>query len=616
MSPYPGPVLGLLPAAALAGGSLVFHAVAQDPCAIPNYTQAWVDPVGGSDGTGALGDRSRPYRTIAKAAKEVSGAVAGTADAGLVHCLPGTYSPSTNGEPLPLAMADGVHVRGKGAQECVIRGAGAPNAPVFLPVAPLGATAMQEVLVDFGAVTPALADPASIDGFTFLGGDVQVLFLAYQGEARGRVSNCLFDLRHVPEKGLQGPAFGILMVSPYLGANSFGYRPCRPHVLHCTFVQGYRPAAGPVEVARPASAAICDVTDNTGDPLLISGQANYPALRGIGAPSVQNCIFRSLPEAPRTALLGLDDTDTTAILIPGLPIPLPSNAFALALNGQTTFDTTWTYASAYLGTPPSPCVDLTATDPAFVGEMVGDLNLQAGLSATAVRDFRLLFDSPLVNRGRTTPLHFPGCAASLLFAPNGTSYQEPLLAGYLHGSLRFDGEGYGNPRVAYSWMNPGLFPMPDLGFDESESLVVSGSYANESRSHGKPWDATIPYGDFTRWYFLPDPPDPFPGFYLFGAITGCPTAEAWSEYPGTGQAQTWTTIQNAFWLSKAAALDLGYWPLSPLTWIDPVDGTAHRVRHCVIPYDDTNFPNSYFVEQAAVYRFGTIYLTNAVPEHL
>ena len=591
-------------------------ALGQDLCTIPNYTQAWVDPVNGDDATAVVANKALPFRTIGHARAAVQTSIAVNNQVGVVHCLPGVYSLATNGEILPISMVDQIHIRGVGAKECVIRGGAIPNIPVFLPIAPMGAFAVQEVLVDFSTVISNTKETASIDGFTLLGGDVQVFFNSSNGNSYGRVSNCLFDMRDVPKSGLIGPSFGILMVNPYLCATGLGYQECRASIFHNTFIQGYRPAVGPPETARAESVAICDVTDNSGDPNLAYGPGPYPALRGLSCPSIQNNLIRCLPDARRTALLGVDESDTTFQIIPGFPLMLESNAFHALENGQTTFDETYTFCSVPQGKSPKPVVDLMTTDPGFVGEMIGDLNLQAGLTPTAVRDFRLLFDSPLVNRGRYTPVNSGPCAGILMYAGNGNCYSEPNNPAYLHGSFQHDGEGFGNPRVAFSWAKPTLMPMPDIGFDETDTLVIAGCYANESRSHSLPWDSTIGTGSPYRWYLLPDPPDAFTDFFLVGSLLPYPAGEAWSEYPGSGPAQTFPTIVGEFDLAKSTAFDLGFWPLQPIVWIDPIDGSSHSVRSTILFYDDTNILPMYLLEQAAVYRFGTLYLTNMQPEHL
>jgi len=83
--------------------------------ALAGATDLYVDPLGGSDvsGAGALG---APFATITMTLK-----VTGPGDH--VHLAPGTYSPST-GETFPLVLPAAVWLLGAGVHQCVISGEG------------------------------------------------------------------------------------------------------------------------------------------------------------------------------------------------------------------------------------------------------------------------------------------------------------------------------------------------------------------------------------------------------------------------------------------------------------------------------------------------------------
>ena len=86
-----------------------------------------------------------------------------------------------------------------------------------------------------------------LDGFTLQGGDVQVAFRT-EGPtpfpASGRVSNCIFDMRHgYPSGGagsssVDGPYLGLLMEKLYVNVNTgvCGYFEQRVHLVNNTFV--------------------------------------------------------------------------------------------------------------------------------------------------------------------------------------------------------------------------------------------------------------------------------------------------------------------------------------------------------------------------------------------
>jgi hypothetical protein len=206
-------------------------------------------------------------------------------------------------------------------------------------------------------------------------------------------------------------------------------------------------------------------------------------LRGVGNPCVQNNLVRYAFGAPRHPFLGIDDTDTRAII--GTKVG-PTNAFDPSLfsslgQPDQAFGPTFNFCvwrgdptHGINGVAPVPALNpepaTGGTDPAFVGEMLSS----RGLPITFARDWRILPDSALVDKGSAPDAYSGG----VLQAQNQTMYVEPTLLGdninhWPESSFDFDGEVYGNPRV--------LGAFPDIGFDEADIYVQAG-YVNDSQS--------------------------------------------------------------------------------------------------------------------------------------
>ena len=114
------------------------------------------------------------------------------------------------------------------------------------------------------------------------------------------------------------------------------------------------------------------------------------------------------------------------------------------------------------GLPPS----LPGLDPGFVGEW-----LHPGIvTGPRYRDWRILPGSPLIDAG-VAPSGSPPSFTNAFGA--GINYFEPLCPELQ--SFQWDHEGFGNPRVSG--------PTVDIGFDEFQMFIMSGSYANDSNSH-------------------------------------------------------------------------------------------------------------------------------------
>ncbi|MAE29507.1 MAG: hypothetical protein CMJ87_11095 [Planctomycetes bacterium] len=425
------------------------------------YIESWVDPVRGSDLTGTIGQASLPFSTLGAAIAAVSNVGPSLANPGLVHANPGLYV----NELLPVTMAEFVHVQGTDARSCVLRGdmTGVPQTPFspFMPyVNQTPANTPSEILVDFSGLTDS-SFVEMFDGFTLRGGDIQVFADTAAGEIDGCVSNCVFDMLDwslptgtPPGTLLPGPDFGVLMVHIWNGPLEppfdAPYPDIRLHILNNTFISKWfvnAPSNAPMETvsATSTNVAICDVNDpRPGDP--------DTALRGVGNPNIQNNLIRG----ETMALLGIDASDTQVnSLIKGSL----SNAFdpnlAAGMNHR--------YASAVQGALPMPVINPNpktgGSDPAFVGEM---LTSYFTLPMSLGRDWRLLPDSPMVGLGVAPK-------AGRLQAANGTAYIE--TGRIPDSSFAWDGEGYGNLRI-----RGGV----DLGFDESDTLIVCG-YPNDTR---------------------------------------------------------------------------------------------------------------------------------------
>lgn len=466
------------------------------------FVEAWVDPCNGNDAVAALNFppcQNAPFQTIEAAINALT-IWAGPGSPGLVHCNPGIYATSTNGEQFPITMRNWIHLQGTGARQCVIRGEGRTSMNVFYPESPncsCGLYTDAEVLVDISNLYDS--EEEMIDGFTFQGSDVQI-YSRSEAECYARISNCVFDLLahddtvmiYDEEQGgvvsnpLVGATFGILLVHDYHPnyIPDFYYR-MPVNILNNTFIMAWLPGDDSQAVFSQRDAvAICDVNN----PLcnLPPGQSDpNTRLRGIGPVSVQNNLIRTAPGQPATAMLGLDQTATTVRF--GTPTG-PSNAFDPALVGG--FNATGRFCSAFNrlhgnGMAPRPRVNINPTtggrDAAFVGEMLSRAFAQP---RTVSRDWRILPSSALVDAGSMPRPLAPG---GTLIAGNNTGYTEPAAALVPLSSFDLDGEVYGNPRVHPIFGS--AIVRTDIGFDEAHLLVDCAGAANDSISHR--WDPNV-----------------------------------------------------------------------------------------------------------------------------
>lgn len=560
----------------------------------------WVHPSDGYDdpdlthAMAYVNDPSQKFRTLQRAIDVLQLYLVGEYDPvdnpdqqGIVYALPGTYGPSTygpaSGDVLPIVMRDRVHVQGLGARRCTLRGASTTTVPVtnrqFVWPDGLCANAANpvrsvEVLLTFAESTPDSLiypsvpnvllpwfsgyyqqerdTPETLDGFTFQGGDVQVLLTNKLSGANyfpaARISNCLFDLRHgilVQPTGttaLAGPYFGLMMkrVATWdSNAPVMGYLDSRVLVAQNTFLFARWDDAtsngGWESESRPETVGLIDFTDpNTQSSL--GGTDPDCSFRGVGNPCITGNLFRTRPVSPSAsikpfAMLGIGSEDTQVL---SASVYKNTNAFDPSRVGATNgyfysapvvagivsaSTSAWVHwncqgqasppgacgtsctSGCSASTFPVPQVSIwdgtTGKDPAFVGEFVSTLLTSSQTPPTDYDyiDWRLMPGSPLENQSVS-----PGAGGPRGFvtAPHAgdpawvfpTEFPEECAL------FRWDGEHWGNPRIADL--------IPDIGFDERGLVIQAGNWANGSNSHNQPgFMHPTGVGDPTRWFILP-----------------------------------------------------------------------------------------------------------------
>ncbi|MCC7015223.1 MAG: hypothetical protein IT454_21875, partial [Planctomycetes bacterium] len=513
-----------------------------------NFLRVWVDPAWGQDlapveSIEQINDPDRPCRTlqfaIDKLFLNLSRSYFSTDESptwewqadlqGLVICLPGLYGPHgpySSGDVLPILMRDRVHVQGLSTQACVLRGGGSNPVSVFWPWTSLCQSFSAEVLLEFtyahphspypnlAAPTPILATwrddlpdtREMLDGFSFQGGDAQVVFrtglglgtgpLTYrEWPLSGKISNCVFDMRHdwtASEQGttsynVSGPTFGLMMIKSFLGDQSStgttapcggvtGYYDQHVVVQNNTFVLGEYGNVGWIHRSRSSAVGVIDVTDpGCAGTACVFVDPNK-TFRGLGSNALVNNLFRippveiGVPDS-RMAMLGIDAADVTVVA--GVPPTVIGdfNGYAPARVGSTNGTFTSipvapvvsatgplgvlldcaTPACAGASWPASPILRIwngaanpnpPEFDPVFVGEL-----LTTQLQVAGVRDWRVMPGSPVIDLGYYAPT---------IALANGASFADSGCAELQ--TFDWDGEGYGNPRLVNG--------SPDLGFDE------------------------------------------------------------------------------------------------------------------------------------------------------
>ncbi len=587
---------------------------AQDTC--ERYLSAWVHPTHGNDSTAQFGDPNLPFKKLQTAIDAAHLSLAQHFVPGpfppaepetfptqaIIYAMPGLYGPHgtsiSSSDTLPIAMRDRVHVQGVGARRCVIRAdtvGSTTNPPTVLVPCSSSATPASTgvpfgpvVLVDFQHASkyspyflPSNPNPLALpwmnhpeapevfDGFTLQGGKVQVSFAnqalgvaqSNPKPLQGRVSNCLFDMRHQlsTETGtLCGPSVGVL-VSPHFfngGGTGAGYFEIKAHILNNTFIM--YDAISQLQ-ARDQAIGILDVC-NWG-PLSAIHVDPIATFRGISPIGVQNNIFRTPPDfaawattgAPQVAaMVGVSGVSTTVRNFGSTDAYVQTNAFA-PLRANTYVWTMvdpgtdpcnpWNWACG--NQPPLtqhwissvPEVSAPAGFFTFGGAGTTEPLFQTtGVAAVlpAPRPAITLFNGanppPAGAAQEYDPVFVGETMAFVLPNPPYAGYRDYRLVpgspmvdqgrlyrfneianGTVFGESAcpdikmadYDGEGYGNRRV---------IRQPDVGFDEANVFIMCGNYANHDNSHNLPprngttpiFNAAVGTGQQLRYVMIPN----------------------------------------------------------------------------------------------------------------
>ncbi len=500
---------------------------------------------------------------------------------GIVYAMPGLYGNHlTNpggmqvgsGDVLPIFMRDRVHVQGSGARQCILRGNPTEQGPLVLR--PCFAAAPQSEPHYFSTHTFArllvsyelssqyatwlyafmpidlpwrcTGETAEVfDGFTFQGGDVQVLIsdILMSWPLSARISNCIFDLRHCIDPGVaglpkvEGATIG-LQISPILiprqfvdPPNTYAYHEFKVHVLNNTFIfwdgtqetKALAPAIGILDVCDPWSYyAPFDV-----DPIAMNSVVG-DEFRSMSRIGVQNNLFRTPPDtwSPELGTLplyaamvgvGLDDTLVGAG-------QFQTNAFApgRATNrvGQISGPQGGSQGSGCqvdpsYGSGCSSGLGLASFPWPRSAEPVGSVNFQSGGCPEPVwYPSGIIFTLPIVPavalwNGNTTGGQEvdPAFVGESLFEVGASVPSTYVDFRLLPGSplmeqgkifpinLFANGERYlesSCPSINFmDWDgeghgNPRIAGTVDIGFDEVGLFVMAGSYGNYTNSHNDP----------------------------------------------------------------------------------------------------------------------------------
>jgi len=165
-------------------------------------------------------------------------------------------------------------------------------------------------------------------------------------------------------------------------------------------------------------------------------------------------------------------------------------------------------------------------DPRFVGELLSTHPAGYNRPGTPARDWRLLPDSPLIDKALSPN------GGDLIVGMNNVVYAESSCDKVM--TFDWDGEEYGNPRRVGAAI--------DIGFDEFHQMIMCGSYANDSNSHGSlnpsapHLNASAGQGTTTRVILLP-PQAAGHQMRLFGVLQQIPAPPrpiaAWTRPKGT-----------------------------------------------------------------------------------
>jgi hypothetical protein len=654
----------------------------------PDIVRAYVDPATGCDPLNMFGlfdpsapealarlnDPTAPFQTIQAGIDTCLEGVKllfhpfDRPDAqGIVFCMPGTYGPTAaqaRRDVFPLMIRDRVSLQGMGARRTVLRGGGPTNTVINWPNDTCcGNPLDKEVILDFSNESHLAGGlpwvdfgntEEMVDAFSFEFGDVQV-FWAGEVEGFGRLSNCVLDLR-ADEDAAIGPEVGVMMVHTYDQEVEGGYDDFEMKVFNNTFIFGEVTAQSDLALRPPRSALswavgildvnnpLCDyeyppdLCDNR-NIALDYGDDNIH-LRGVGNPSIQNNLFRTLPGEPmRQIMLGID-RPATRIKVNGGTVAGDTNAFVSNhIGGDISFDTSGAvpvpmlYSTHSLGTP-TPKVDLVtaSNDPAFIGELVAPVLLSSPNNLKVYRDWRLTPSSSnpldrrnvLQDKGSSPNLPNHPTAPYVFIAENDTAYAEPFCSEFW--SFDWDGEGFGNRRRVRE---------VDIGFDEVHLTLSAGTWANDSASHHNP-DLVIDPNTTTisgaRRFMV------FPSFaaasgntltvhstnqaYLYGgSIPPCgPSIVAWEWPHGTIGPIGYGDLAVGYQWQYIPFTDpdgLTPWnaAVSPLNLTNPANSLVYPVGVYVRVDQEGTGPATYFNPQCAVTVGGLTYYGNLQAEY-
>jgi hypothetical protein len=370
------------------------------------------------------------------------------------------------------------------------------------------------------------------------------------------------------------------------------------HILSNTFIAGYQKTATETDVSTPSCVAI----GNSNDPALwTSSPDSNSKIRGVSDLNVQNNVFRILPNQIAMAMIGIDSTDITAAIgvpPPGASLPYPTNAFDPAREGVFSADSAHKWASSLdsgkmLGRPvlAIDTISPPTIDPGFVGEMIGQT--QSGLVFPHVRDWRLLQTSPLKDIG-TRPVTSPSV---MIGATDGITFVDGTPTGDL--AFDWDGEGFGNPRIVDGEI--------DVGFDEIDQLTIAGSYGNDSKSHGYPYDPKVTSGNIQRTYIK----RPTSSLALYTSMKFYVPGKAYDIPPGTTKTGIGPLGLTPWYLANPYN-STGPIPWTIVSWTNPIDGAVHVVSQSIVSLNDypPPFAAQMFLNTQAVVTAFTVQSTS------
>lgn len=602
-------------AAALLGVASTRVAGAQNPAPppvpVPSNAAVWVHPSDGFDdpdlavALSYVNDPSQKFRTLQYAIDvaqrfliQEHDAVDNPTQQAIVYALPGTYGPSTHGpasgDTLPILMRDRVHVQGLGARRCTIRGESTISQPVTNRTITwpsqrcAGPLADVEVLLTFESATVdsfrpgqlALLPwyqnsaphyqqddtPETLDGFTFLGGDVQVLLTNQISAAdyfpAARISNCLFDLRHGTTDSLEnatpiaGPHFGVMLKrvatwESFGSGDILGYLDSRVLIAQNSFIfarwNNATNNAGWESESRPSTVGIIDFTD----PNTTGFNQTDPDCRhrGVGNPCITGNLFRTRPNDSGNpvvpfAMLGIGGEDTqvstaagwtdtnafdpsrvgstngaffsepvvAGIVTPPPPIAVPTVFWNCAnqVGPYGTCNLSTQCCSSASGAPVCAfnCVPASLPTPA-----VGIWNGTTGIDPAFVGEY-FATELAVAQSPQTTHVDWrimPGsplenrAARPPVGGPRGFETQPHQDDSAWLFLTEFPAECPLFKWDGEHWGNPRVVDgAPDIGFDERGLLIQVGNWANRSNSHNQPgFMHPTGVGATTRWFILP-----------------------------------------------------------------------------------------------------------------